>query len=158
QDSCLMFALLVACSLFGRASAADQSEVLSQADRLEQAGHFREAAAVLTHALATATTPSVERKQLEFELDRLDRIRKDFPFTQEQLYQDLNKSVKDLTLSEYEQWVREGRFDSRQIDGEQRFMASSISNLFFRYPELYGRRIPPKDSAALETLHWETCR
>jgi len=153
-----MFALLVACSLCCKASAADQSEVLSQAGRLEQAGQFREAAAVFAHTLATATIPSAERRQLEFELDRLDRIRKDFPYTQEQLYQDLKKSVRELTPAEYEQWVREGRFDCRRIDGEQHFMASSVGNLFFRYPELYARRLPPKDSAALETLHWQTCR
>jgi transglutaminase-like putative cysteine protease len=153
-----MFALLVAFSLFGRATAAGEAAVFSQADRLEQAGSLREAAAVLAHALATPTTPSAKLKTLEFEIDRLDRIRKDFPYTQEQLYQDLKKSVKDLTAAEYEQWVREGRFDSRSIDGEQRFMASSVSNLFFRYPALYARRLPPKDSAALENLHWETCR
>ena len=150
--------ILAACGLFSIASASDQGAVLSRADDLERVGHFREAAALLNHALTTQLAPSSERKQLQFELDRLDRIRKDFPYTQEQLYQDLRKSVKDLTPAEYEQWLREGRFDSRDIDGEQRFMGSSISNLFFRYPELYARRLPPKNNSSVETLHWETCR
>jgi transglutaminase-like putative cysteine protease len=108
--------------------------------------------------LASGTAPSTERKQLEFELDRLERIKKDFPYDHDQLYAELNKSIKGLTPSEYEQWLREGRFDSRNIDGEKRFMGSSVSNLLFRYPELYARRIPPKNSAAVETLHWETCQ
>jgi transglutaminase-like putative cysteine protease len=150
--------LLVASCLLSSARASDLSEVLTQADRLEREGHFREAAAVLTHALAAHPTTPSNRKQLEFELDRLDRIRKDFPYTHDQLYSDLKKSVRDLTPAEYEQWIHEKRFDTQEIDGEQRFMASSVSNLFFRYPELYARRMPPKNSGAVETLHWETCQ
>lgn len=150
--------ILAVFGLFAITRASEPNEVFAQADHLERAGHFREAAAVLTHALALEPRPSPERKSLEFELDRLDRIRKDFPYTRELLYQDLKKSVRDLTPAEYAQWIREGRFDRRDIDGQQRFMASSVSNLFFRYPELYTRRLPPKNSGALETRHWETCR
>jgi len=149
--------LLVAYSLLP-ARASDQSKVLAQADHLESDGQFRESGAVLAHALAATPTPSAKHKQLEFELDRLDRIRKDFPYTQDQLYQDLKKSVKDLAPAEYEEWVREGRFDSRPIDGERRFMASSISNLFFRYPELNARRLPAKNDGEVQMLQLETCR
>jgi transglutaminase-like putative cysteine protease len=153
---CRIFALLVAGGCLSITSASEQSDILSHANSLELAGHLREAAAVLTSATHAAN--SIESKQIEFELDRLDRIKKDFPYDHDQLYAELKKSIKGLTPSEYEQWIREGRFDSRDIDGEKRFMGSSISNLFFRYPELYARRIPPKNSAAVETLHWETCQ
>src|SRR5262249_46362433 len=139
--------VLVACCLFSIARASEQSQILDQTDQLERSGHFREAAAVLAHTLAAPSQALGERKQLEFELDRLERIRKDFPYTREQLYAELKKSVKDLTSDEYERWIHEGRFDTREIDGQLRFMGSSISNLFFRYPELYARRIPAKNSA-----------
>ncbi len=123
---------------------------------MELQGHFNGAASVLSRALESSELPAARRKELEFELDRLQRIRKDFPFTQESLFQELQRSVKDLTRQEYEQWVRDGRFDSREIDGERRFMVTSVSNLFFRYPELNPRRLPPRDTAALERRHWET--
>ena len=97
------------------------------------------------------------RQQLAFELDRLRRIRLDFPYAEAALFEELKKSVRNLTLREYKQWIAEGRFDSRDIDGERFFMAASVSNLFFRYPELYARRLPPKNSAASEARHWETC-
>jgi transglutaminase-like putative cysteine protease len=140
----------------GLAGIAQQG-ILDQANRLELQGHFAEAAAALRGALDTKEQSIQQRAQLEFELDRLRRIKLDFPYTESLLFDDLKKSVKALTRQEFDQWLREGRFDSREIDGQRYFMAASISNLFFRYPELYARRLPPKNSAALERRHLETC-
>ena len=126
-------------------------------DILEQSGRFKEAAATLEKQRSKSSS-SVERKALEFELDRLDRIKKDFPHTKEQLFAELKKSVKGLTLEEYESWIAEGRFDSREIDGVRYFMSSSVSNLFFRYRELGDRRIPPKDTSSLEKALWESSK
>src|SRR4051812_15143490 len=95
------------------------SDALEKAARLEQQGQFREAAVLLTNAMHAATLPATDRKTLEFESDRLNRIKQDFPFTQEQLFAELKKSVKDLTAQEYQKWVAEGRFDSRMIDGQR---------------------------------------
>src|SRR5260370_25074851 len=36
-------------------------------------------------------------------------------------------------------------------------MSSSVSNLFFRYPDLNPRRLPPKDTSALQQARLETC-
>jgi hypothetical protein len=36
-------------------------------------------------------------------------------------------------------------------------MTSSISNLYFRYPELNPRRLPPKDKTAEDRAAWEAC-
>ena len=148
---------LVCLGLISGAVCLAQPSALPQAERLELQGQFKEAGAALRRALNQSTTTSEQRKRLEFELDRLERIKKDFPFTKETLYDSLKKSVKNLTHKEYEQWVAEGRFDSREIDGERYFMSSSVSNLFFRYPELAARRLPPKNTAALDKRHWETC-
>src|SRR6266487_5663747 len=137
-----------ACSVSLAAMVAcfAQATVLDQASRLEVQGQLTQAADVLTDALDDKSLPTAQRKQLEFELDRLERIRKDFSFTKDELFTALKKSVKHLTADEFEHWVAEGRFDSREIDGQRRFMSSSVSNLFFRYPELNARRIPPKDT------------
>ena len=100
----------------------------------------------------------VERAHLFFELDRLDRIKKDFPYMKEDLFAELKKSVKGLTEKEFDKWIEEGRFDSREIDGKRYFMGSSVSNLFFRHQELNPRRIPPKDTAAHDKAVMETIR
>jgi hypothetical protein len=42
-------------------------------------------------------------------------------------------------LDDLNRWLSQGRFDWRWIDGQARFMGSSVSNLFFRYPEIRAR-------------------
>ena len=65
---------LVACG-----STADASEpaAISEASRLEQAGDFMAAARVLKQAMTDSGLTAAESRQLEFEFDRLDRIRRD---------------------------------------------------------------------------------
>lgn len=140
--------------LVALASQANEPTFVS----LEKQGRFKEAAAQLNTALTNQVLPAATRRELAFELDRLERIRKDYPFTKAKLFARLKESVRDLTEKEFEQWVAEGRFDSREIDGEQRFMVSSVSNLFFRYAELNPRRLPPKDTTKHDQLSLETCR
>ena len=136
--------------LIATAPCPAQSDPAAQATKLELAGQFKQAATVLTNAIADQTLTSFERKKLEFDLDRLDRIKQDFPFTKDSLFKELKGSVNDLTPEEYDGWIQEGRFDVRNIDGEQRFMLRSVDNLFFRYPQLNPRRTPPEDTTALE--------
>lgn len=137
-------------------AAAASDPVIQKAESLEQQGQFLEAAAVLSTAINDSPANSPERKTREFELDRVDRIKKDFPFSKEELFKELKKAVKGLTENEFDRWIEEGRFDSREIDGKRWFMVSSISNLFFRYPELNPRRTPAKDTAAIDKASWET--
>ncbi len=54
----------------------------------------------------------------------------------------------NLTSQEFDQWVEQGRFDSRMIDGKRKYVGTSVANLFFRYPELRSRRINDKDDIA----------
>lgn len=144
--------------LYGLCTVSAEQGNAPEADRLEQQGRFKDAAALLDQSISNEPTNSPHLHLLEFERDRLDRIRKDFPFTKEELFRELQKSVKGLTSSEFEQWISEGRFDSRNIDGTRRFMVSSVSNLFWRYPELSPRRTPPKNTAALERKVLESCQ
>ena len=124
----------------------------------EERGNFKAAEQAFSKALSDTNVPLAEVPQLKFELDRLERIRKDYPYTKDGLFKELKDSVKDLTEAEFEKWIAEGRFDSREIDGERRFMSSSVSNLYFRYQELESRRIKSKDTAAFEKTRLETCR
>jgi len=140
------------------ANSFGQDNLVEQVNQLELKGQFKQAAMVLTSAMRLSALPQAERKKLLWELDRLDRIKKDFPYTKQSLFEELKQAVKDLTQEEYDAWVNEGRFDSRDIDGQRYFMTSSVSNLFFRYPELNPRRTPPKETEELQKLRLETCR
>ncbi|MBM2846768.1 MAG: transglutaminase protein, partial [Bacteroidetes bacterium] len=116
------------------------AQQLSEVQRLEEGGKFNEAASLLHQMLDNEELAPDVRKELEFELDRLDRIRLDYSLTEETLFSQLVRSVKDLTREEFVRWVKEGRFDRRMIDGEARFVGVSRSNLFFRYPDAVARR------------------
>ena len=153
-----LYLAILCAGLLARGDCFARQQVVTQAEQLELRGDFKGAAGSLKRALDDKALPAAERKELEFELDRLTRIRLDFPFSKDALFAELKKSIKDLTLAEYEQWLGEGRFDSREIDGQRYYMSSSVSNLFFRYPELYARRLPPEDTGNLERQHWETCQ
>jgi transglutaminase-like putative cysteine protease len=146
----LIRALALCVCLAASSGCFAQDAILEQASQFELQGKFKQAASVLTNALADAKLPAADRQQLEFELDRLERIRKDFTLTKDTLFGQVQASVKDLTAQEFDRWVAEGRFDNREIDGERRFMRSSARNLFYRYPELDSRRIKPKNSGPHE--------
>ena len=134
-----------------------EQKVVVSAGALETHGKFKEAATLLRAGMTDQSLNDQARKELAFELDRLERIRQDYPLAQDELFAALEKSVKDLTREEFARWIAEGRFDSREIDGERRFMSSSVSNLFFRHAELNPRRLPPKDTAKHDRANWETC-
>ena len=147
-------------SVARHASAAPElrEDILSHAGELEAQGQFKEATELLSDALGDKSTTTSRRKTLEFELDRLDRIKKDYSFSRTGLFDALKKSVADFKEDEFKQWIEEGRFDSRTIDGERRFTSTSVSNLFFRHPELEPRRRPRKDTRDLQHRFLESCR
>ena len=131
-------------------------DAIDAASRLEEAGSFAGAESVLKTRLAQPGVSAGDRKQLAFELDRLERIRLDYPLTREALFKKLQASVRDVTAKEFAQWIDEKHFDVRVIDGKEWFMVSSVANLYWRYPELNPRRISPKDESFQIPL-WQTC-
>ena len=150
--------LAVLClGLLFSANCLGQQNVAGEASQLELQGQFKQAASLLTTTLQNKSLPAAERKVLAFELDRLERIKKDFPSTKAALFAELQRAVKNLTAAEYDQWLAEGRFESREIDGARYYANTSVSNLFFRYPELNARRLKPKDTTTLQKARLESC-
>lgn len=138
-------------------SADTADTALARAAQLELDGQFKEASNTLQSALAAAPS-AAQGRQIGFELDRLNRICQDFPLSQDDLFNALQQSVNGLTRNEFEQWVREGRFDSRVIDGRRWFMRASVANLYFRYPELTARRMDGGDRTKLVQAFLASCR
>ena len=152
------FWLAVVVSLLTGLAWAAEPPVLAEAGQLEAEGQFTNAAARLRAELRNPDLSGRQRRLIEYDLDRLDRIRKDYPLTREALWEALDQALRDASPEEFERWVTENRFDRRVMDGEERFMASSVSNLFFRYPELAGRRLKPGESAEYQRRVWRNCR
>lgn len=87
-----------------------------------------------------------------FAAERERRIALDYSVTREQLLALLRERVANFRPEELSQWEADGRFDSRLIDGQRRYVNSSISNLFFRTPELESRRLVGGRDVALDRL------
>ncbi|MCK5573076.1 MAG: transglutaminase domain-containing protein [Bacteroidetes bacterium] len=136
------------------AGCTTQPDSLEQSSNLERSGRFTEARTILQSALAQAT--GEYRQQLQFELDRLRRIRLDYNLTRDALFESLHKSMPNLTPSEFEAWIEEGRFDGRIINDTLRFMYASRSNLFWRYPQLNSRKTRPPHWKKYGRRMWKT--
>jgi len=154
----LVFFLRVCIGLVATATCLAQNTITEQASQLELQGRFKEAAIVLTNAFASTSLSPTDRKQLEFELDRLERIRKDFRLRKEALFAQVQAAIKDVTVAEFDRWVAAGWFDSREIDGERRFMHSGARNIFFIHPELNSRRVKPKHSGPHDKAVLAACQ
>ncbi len=120
---------------------------LDEAAALQERGEFKKADAVLATALKSKDLPADERKKIEWEKDRLWRIRDDYSVTADGLYAKLAGTLKNLKRSEFEKWVAQGWFDGRVIDGKMYFVGTSVKNLFMRHPEMEARRTKPKNDA-----------
>ena len=140
--------------------AASVKETITTARTLREGGNFKKAAAVLKDAIAQGgeTLTEKDRSQLTYELDLLDRIRQDFALTKEQLFTQLTKNLKDVTRDEYEEWLKQDRFESRTIDGVEMFANTGVNNLLWRDPDLESRRVTPKSKAAFYRSMLENCR
>lgn len=152
--------VLLMTGMTAATSFALPSDDISKARKLREKGEFKLAEALLNHTLgkdAKILSPE-EKKQFAYEIDLMERIRQDFPQTKDELYGSINKSLKDFTREEFEKWLKEGRFESRTIDGTEYFAGTSVSNLYWRHPELESRRREPKDKKNYYKSLLENCR
>src|SRR6266404_2130763 len=78
-----LFLLLAIGTSFG------QDQFIDKVGQLEVEGSFKGATKLLNDRLGLPGLGDQERKRLEFERDRLDRIKKDFPYTTEALFAEL---------------------------------------------------------------------
>lgn len=118
-----------------------QDKIYDEIKSLQGSGKFKQAEALVQNYLQSRRNLTAETKvRLEFEVERGKRIIQDYTLQEEELYNILSRRMKDLGRDEFVRWQQENRFDWLMVDGEKRFVNASVSNLFFRYPELNRRR------------------
>ncbi len=104
---------------------------------------------------ASKTDASEKQRDPLWEAERLRRIRLDYDLTRQDLLDQLHKRIRNFEERELEQWLEEERFDRRTINGVERFISPSVSNLFFRFPDLYERKID-KDQKPFFQIVYDT--
>lgn len=154
------FAVLTATLMLpGGGNASAQSRSFSSAMKLERSGQFKKATAMLNNMLVkdSSKLSSREKRALSYQIERMRRIRIDYSLTADELFAQLQQGVSAITRPEFRKWIRQRKFDSRMIDDTLRFVNASRSNLFFRYPAIAARRMPPVDDHARHLAFLENC-
>ena len=99
-------------------------------NQLVQSGEYSEAAKMIDKKLQSNQLSSNDIFQLKFEKERLDRIKKDFNKTTEDVLKYVNKYYPDVNENDLEKWERDGTLEFTIIDGKKWYFARAASNLF----------------------------
>lgn len=105
----------------------------------QAAGDFRLARTLIRKFLAGPLPPAL-RARLEFEPERLERLRKAYPYDRPAALRLLKASLKNFRSSELDGWIKKGFCSPRVIDGVERFQDCFASNIVFCEPKLKRRR------------------
>jgi transglutaminase-like putative cysteine protease len=74
--------------------------------------------------------PPLDRLALEFEIERLDRIRKDFTQTRAQVMEHIRLYIPSVTEADLDRWEQQRSLECMVIDGQKWYFARAASNLF----------------------------
>ncbi|MCF7902820.1 MAG: transglutaminase domain-containing protein [Candidatus Marinimicrobia bacterium] len=111
------------------------------------AGEFTKARASITHIFATnQTLDPQERLEMEFLLERMNRIEKDFTKTRKAVVAEIKETIPDVSDEDIRRWEESKALEFRIIDGEKRYFNRAARNLF---------RIDPTAKAIWEEKHPE---
>lgn len=107
------------------------SQSLNKIASLVDQGEFAKAGTLIQEQLDQPSELSQsERLQLQFELERMDRIEKDFTATEAEVRAFIEKYIPDVTDADLRRWEREKSLEYKIIDGEQRYFEWAARNLF----------------------------
>ena len=94
-------------------------------------GEFAKAKELIKEILIMDTTLTSEtQRQLEFEIDRMDRIKKDFTKTEKEVFEYILKYISDIKLLDLQKWEEEKSLEFKMINGEKRYFEYAARNLF----------------------------
>jgi len=142
-------ALLFVCLLLAAAAWAAAPIALPQLIADIDAGHFRQAEAAITAALAQPGLDEARRRDYLFQRERMRRMRLDFSLDADAAKQRLRRSIPDLRDDEFTAWDAAGLLEHLDIDGQRYYFNRAPSNLFRLSPQANARQRPgtppPKD-------------
>ena len=104
--------------------------MLDDVTALVDAGRFQDAGLRIDQALAQPGLDPATRDALQFQRERMRRIRLDFPLTQAQAEAKLRERIPNLRQDEFDAWTRSNHLEHLVIDGTPYYFARSVSNLF----------------------------
>ena len=102
----------------------------AEINQLVQSGEFKAATSMIDTKLQSTEINSEAFFELQFEKERLERIRKDFNKTAEDVLKYIIKYYPDAKEKVLEQWENDGSLEFKIIDGKKWYFSRAASNLF----------------------------
>ena len=115
-------------------------------------GHFRAAELFIAEELADPDTTPADREALLFQRERMRRILLDFPLREAEMRAKLREAIPDLREDEFRAWDDANLLEHLSIDGEKRYFARSVSNLWRLSPAAVARGIVKRPEVRAKTF------
>ncbi len=117
-------------------AACDQKPQQPRHLQLIEQGEFSKAKQLIeTRLESDETLTAEERQKLLFEIERMERIKKDFTKTEADLVEFIEKYIPDVNREQLREWEETRALESMMIDGEKRYFNYAARNLFRIDPE-----------------------
>lgn len=121
----IVFMVIVSLAAIPADPPGDHIQVLIQAGEFSKADR-----AIRERLLQDSPLPPTERLALEFERERMGRIRRDFTKTEAEVRTFVKKWLPGASDADYSRWEASGALEMMRIDGEKRYFNSAARNLF----------------------------
>lgn len=102
----------------------------SDVNQLITSGEFSKASYLIDEKIKNENISKSEIANLQFEKERLERIRKDFNKTAEDVLKFIKKYYPNANDVDLTKWEKDGSLEYLLIDGEKRYFSRAASNLF----------------------------
>lgn len=99
-------------------------------NQLVNSGDFIKATELIDQKLESENLTYDEKFELQFEKERLDRIRKDFNKTDDDVLKFVYKYYPNANVKDLEKWENDGSLEFKVIDGKKWYFSRAASNLF----------------------------
>lgn len=124
--------------------------------RLEENGLFEEAATTINQILGEGRRlPGLLKSRLEWELERIRRVRWDYSLSEEEAFASLRDRIPDLTRDEFNEWVKKGFIDHIRMEGETRIFRNFLPNLVRERMEIRSRLRAGEDADRITSMLFE---
>lgn len=118
-----LFLILIASLTTAQTNYSDINYLISQ-------GNFSEAQIMIESKLVDRSLPEAEKCDLRFQIELMDRIKKDFKRTRKDIFSALTKYYPDLNDIMLNNWEKDNSLEMKIIDGEKRYFNNAVPNLF----------------------------
>lgn len=102
----------------------------SDINQLVQSGEFSKATVLIDQKLESENLSYDEKFDLQFEKERMERIRKDFNKTADDVLNYIHKYYPDANETDLRKWEKDGSLEYKIIDGKKWYFSRAASNLF----------------------------